>query len=216
MTFCDEDEGQVALRPEPTEVYEGRFKQILEKGIPIAGRQYIFLGFSHSSLKAGQAWFMAPFVFKPEGGLIHAQKLIKNLGDFRAIRNPARCAARIGQTFTDATHTIRIRPEMIREIPDVKRNNRVFTDGCATISQGLLSQVWRELRKTKKRLATVLQIRFQGAKGVLSLDPTLPGDMLCLRESMIKFRASPDLDLEICGAAYSPLPMYLNQYVHVC
>lgn len=212
VTFCDENNDLVAQFPEPAELYQGKFKSVLENGIAIAGRRYMFLGFSHSSLKARQAWFMAPFVVQSQGRLIHAQHLIQDLGDFSTIRSPAKCAARIGQTFSDSTHTIRIRPDMIRKIPDIERNDRVFTDGCSTLSQGLLSKVWKELRKTRKRQASVLQIRFQGAKGVLSLDSSLSGDILCLRESMIKFEGSPDFDLEICSAAYVPLPMYLNRY----
>ena len=50
-----------------------------------------------------------------------------------------------------------------------------------------------------------------GAKGVISLDTRLSGEALCLRPSMIKFRGSNDTNIEICGAASKPLPMYLNR-----
>jgi hypothetical protein len=46
---------------------------------------------------------------------------------------------------------------------------------------------------------------------MISLDPRLEGDALVLRPSMIKFEGSTSTDIEICEAAYKPLPMYLNR-----
>jgi hypothetical protein len=46
---------------------------------------------------------------------------------------------------------------------------------------------------------------------MISLDNRLKGNVLAIRESMIKFRGSNSADLEICEAAYKPLPMYLNR-----
>ena len=45
---------------------------------------------------------------------------------------------------------------------------------------------------------------------MISLDTRLEGDALCLRPSMIKF-PSPSFNVEICGAGFKPLPMYLNR-----
>lgn len=46
---------------------------------------------------------------------------------------------------------------------------------------------------------------------MLSLDSQLKGDVLMLRPSMIKFDGSNKTDVEICEAAWKPLPMYLNR-----
>lgn len=46
---------------------------------------------------------------------------------------------------------------------------------------------------------------------MISLDSRLRGDALVLRPSMIKFDGSTSTDIEICGTAYKPLPMYLNR-----
>lgn len=55
-----------------------------------------------------------------------------------------------------------------------------------------------------------------GAKGLVSLDSTLSGRSLRLRDSMIKFRGSNDFSLEINNAAYRPLTNYLNtQFVAI-
>ena len=46
---------------------------------------------------------------------------------------------------------------------------------------------------------------------MIALDSRLVHDSLFLRDSMIKFPGSDSTDVEICGAAYKPLPLFLNQ-----
>jgi len=46
---------------------------------------------------------------------------------------------------------------------------------------------------------------------MISLDTRLEGEALLLRRSMIKFTGSNASDIEICGSASRPLPMYLNR-----
>ena len=57
----------------------------------------------------------------------------------------------------------------------------------------------------------ILVLTESGVKGVLSVDPSLSGSMLCLRKSMWKFQAKETDDLEICGMADKPRPLYLNR-----
>ena len=116
-----------------------RFRYILRHGISLVGRVYRFLGFSNSSLRSQTIWFMAPFV--RDRGLMDPANLIKELGDFSKLRSPAKCAARIGQAFSDTVPGVKI--NKYSEIPDVKRNERTFSDGCGTVSQRLLSKIWR-------------------------------------------------------------------------
>ena len=46
---------------------------------------------------------------------------------------------------------------------------------------------------------------------MISLDTRLKGAALRLRPSMIKFGGTNVADIEICGSALRPLPMYLNR-----
>ena len=46
---------------------------------------------------------------------------------------------------------------------------------------------------------------------MISLDPTLSGNILRLRNSMIKFDGTNKTDLEICEGAWKPLPLFLNR-----
>ena len=104
---------------------------------------------------------MAPFIM--EGSLVFAQSVIKGLGDFTLIRSPAKCAARIGQAFSQTFSSVSIPPEAISELPDVKRNGRTFSDGVGTCSAAILDEVWKKFTQARGLKPTVLQIRFRGA-----------------------------------------------------
>ncbi|EON67049.1 hypothetical protein W97_06166 [Coniosporium apollinis CBS 100218] len=210
-TFADETYEPVHFDPNASmeEIFHSRFKAVLDSSINIAGYGFTFLGFSHSSLRSQTCWFMAPFIHDQE--LIVAQEVVKRLGDFSHIRSPAKCAARIGQAFSDTNGVVTIREENLEPMYDVTRNGRVFSDGVGTISPKLLKRVWIDYAMSRNLKPTALQIRFGGAKGMLSLDTTISSEVIRLRESMIKFEGSPSLDLEICGANFKPLPMYLNR-----
>ncbi|KAH6386628.1 RNA-dependent RNA polymerase [Parastagonospora nodorum] len=219
VSFTDEDGVSVFHDPKASqhEVYE-RFRKILREGIHVAGRHFEFLGFSHASLRCHQVWFMAPFIFK--GLPICARDVIQNLGDFNGFTCSARCAARIGQAFSDTIFAVQIpsTATILETKEDITRNNRVFSDGCGTMSLELFQLLWRKLNPQQRRKRpTVLQIRCRGAKGVLSLDSSLVGEELHIRKSMTKFIAGSEWrDLEICSAAYRPLRVYLNhQFIKI-
>lgn len=210
VTFADEDGEAVRYdgQCDQKEVY-ARFRNFMDSTYSIAGRAFSFLGFSHSSLRSQTCWFMAPFEFR--GQLLNASQLIRSLGHFGFIRTPAKCAARIGQAFTDTTGTVEVEAAMRARIPDVERNGRCFSDGCGTVSLGLLQKVWRVYGSRRTLKPVILQIRFAGAKGVVSLDSRLIEDQFIIRPSMIKFEGSTSVTLEVCGAAWRPYPMVLNR-----
>ena len=217
--FTDEDGLSVFHDPRSCqeEVY-ARFRDVLCDGITIAGRTFEFLGFSHASLRYHAAWFMAPF--EEDGVSVRARDVIQALGDFTNIHCSAKCAARIGQAFSDTIHALRVPDDayVIETKDDVVRNGRTFSDGCGTISRDLLQRVWLSLPPdSRKKRPTVLQIRYRGAKGVVSLDSTLPEEQLHIRKSMTKYIAREGWrDLELCGVAYRPLNLYLNhQFIKI-
>lgn len=210
VTFYEEDGEQLLFQHnvDQSPIYNNQFRLYLSEGVTIAGRKYEFLGFSSSSLRTQSCWFMAPFCL--DGEYLNPKIVTSRLGDFSRITCPGRYAARVGQAFSDTYGSIDVRAEHEVEIPDVERNGRTFSDGVGTISQQLLNRVWGESESLRKTRPTVFQIRFAGAKGVVSLDTRLVGDKFCLRPSMIKFRGSSDRRIEICHSA-NWLPMYLNR-----
>jgi hypothetical protein len=126
--------------------------------------------FSQSPLRAQTAWYMAPFPMNILGKVLTPAHAIEDLGDFSHLRSPAKCAARIGQAFTDTNGFVPVQAEAESNIDDVERNGRVFSDGCGAMSPDLaLQTAVKYQRFNMKEKPTVFQIRFRGAKGVLSI-----------------------------------------------
>lgn len=133
-------------------------KQILSSQIELT--MFQFLGFSHSSLRSQTCWFMAPFTHNNE--LFMARSVIKRLGEFSEIRSPAKCAARIGQAFSQTFSAISLPEDAIEEVPDVWRNNRNFSDGVGTCSESIMRKIWKEYVQSRGLKPTCFQIRFRG------------------------------------------------------
>jgi hypothetical protein len=163
VLFCDEDGLQVQFHPEASNdyIFYKRFTEILNEGIYLGGRRFAFLGFSHSSLRAQSCWFMAPFIHN--GSLLYDRELIKGLGNFSHIQCPAKCAARIGQAFSETATAITLAPGVAKEMYDIERNGRVFSDGVGTMSMSVLQQIWDGLPASKRTKPTLFQIRHKGS-----------------------------------------------------
>jgi hypothetical protein len=167
VQFCDEDGQPIRFTSGISQdrIFNGRFKKVLRDGIKIADRVYLFLGFSHSSLRAQSCWFMAPFVHN--GSLMYDRMLISDLGDFTVIRSPAKCAARIGQTFSDTPTAVSIDPRVVRIVKDVTFGARVFSDGVGTMSESVWRQITDGLSRKGRSPPTCFQIRYAGKLRVI-------------------------------------------------
>lgn len=63
VQFCDENGQDLQFSPRVNNAAVfTRYKEILKRGIEIAGRIYTFLGFSHSSLRAHAVWVRIPLL----------------------------------------------------------------------------------------------------------------------------------------------------------
>lgn len=214
VSFSDEDGEQLKYEPSVSRnlVFQ-KFKNVLvgkkvDDILRVCGRLLSYIGYSNSSLRTSQCWTMATFF---EDRMVYPSDVIKSLGNFTDIQVPARCAARIGQCFSDTTDTVPLEKDVVDVMLDIERNGRCFTDGVGVISWEQLREVWKKFSLAGRKHATCIQIRFQGVKGMLALDHSLQGKVVKFRESMQKFRESPSKDLEVVGAGYKPLPMYLNR-----
>ena len=187
VQFSDEDGLPVQYSREVSnKPISDRFKKILNEGCTIGGQHFSFLGFSHSSLRSQSCWFMAPFTHK--GKAISYRDVIDDLGDFSEIRIPAKCAARIGQAFSDTRDAITLPHGVVKEMPDVKVNGRIFSDGVGTISREALEMIWASLLSRRRR-PTVLQIRYRGTPSSPRFLNSLPGVILsvpCSKYHIIK------------------------------
>ncbi|KAJ3342074.1 hypothetical protein HDU83_006225 [Entophlyctis luteolus] len=191
VTFVEENGGQIArnsLIDIPHDVvYKERFGKMLKEGIKVAGRHYKFLAYSNSSLREGRVLFFT----EPADGTVTVDGIREWMGDFSKIKNPARYAARMGQAFTSTTATVRVKKdEVTMRVPDIQRNGYNFSDGIGTISEVLAKDVWKSQNdaragknlwkvnhskescdEAESRPPSAFQIRFGGAKGMVSVDP---------------------------------------------
>lgn len=215
VSFVDEDLEKIHstdLSPRSSSENEDRrtliYKRILstlQNGIVIGKKKFEFLAFSSSQLRENSCW-----MFASRYGLTAAD--IRDwMGNFRQIRNVAKYAARLGQSFSSSTETLSVSRDEIEIIPDIEiergRMKYVFSDGIGKISAEFAKRV--ALKCGLKGFSpSAFQIRYGGYKGVVAVDPT-SSKKLSLRKSMCKYE-SENTKLDVL--AYSKYqPCFLNR-----
>ncbi|KAK1577557.1 hypothetical protein Q3G72_022790 [Acer saccharum] len=216
VSFIDED-GQklyaTALSPRTssstdeekrTGIYR-RILSILRNGIDIGGKKFETLAFSNSQLKENSLW-----MFASRPGLTTAD-IREGMGDFSDIKNVARYAARLGQSFGSSREALHVHGSEVEEIPDVETERggikHIFSDGIGKISADLAHIVARKWGYTSYT-PSAYQIRHGGHKGVVAVDPNSTVK-LSLRKSMSKYKSnSTSLDVLACSRYQ---PCFLNR-----
>nr|ALM88235.1 RNA-dependent RNA polymerase 1c [Cucumis sativus] len=189
-----------------TRVYD-RVISILKNGIVIGNKKFEFLAFSASQLRENSFWMFA----SREG--LSAADIREWMGDFHHIRNVAKYAARLGQSFGSSRKTLCVEEHEIEVIPDVEveRKNIMycFSDGIGKISKTLAKKVAEKCGLTS-HTPSAFQIRYAGYKGVVAIDPTSE-KKLSLRKSMLKYMS---LDTQLDVLLWSKYqPCFLNRQV---
>ena len=167
----------------------------LNNGLNICSKTFNFLGCSQSQLRTACCW-----LFSSIPNYLTNIDILNWLGDFSQEKNVSKIVARMGQCFSSTYPSSIINNEQIHQIPDILTpdNKYCFSDGVGRMSEGIMEEGARILGE---EFTSALQCRFQGAKGVFSLDPTLHGKCLCIRPSQIKFRAPTQSTLEVIGCS---------------
>ncbi|XP_022775725.1 probable RNA-dependent RNA polymerase 1 [Durio zibethinus] len=215
VSFVDEELGKIHSTDlsSSTSVSDGkhttlyqRILSTLRNGIVIGDKKFEFLACSTSQLRENSIWM---FASKP--GLT-AVDIREKMGDFHVIRNVAKYAARLGQSFSSSRETLQVSMNEIKVIDDIEiesgENKYNFSDGIGKISAKHAEAVARKcgLRTTP----SAFQIRYGGYKGVVAVDPS-SSVKLSLRKSMQKFDAdSTSLDV-LSWSKYHPC--YLNRQI---
>ncbi|KAK7407698.1 hypothetical protein VNO78_09717 [Psophocarpus tetragonolobus] len=209
VSFVDEELGKLfstdlssRAQNKKTEIYT-RILSIIKNGIVIGDKKFEFLAFSSSQLRENSLWMFAP----TSTGCTAAY--IRNwMGTFSQIRNVAKYAARLGQSFGSSTETLSVQRDEIEIIPDVSMYEYVFSDGIGKISLEFARRVAKKCGYDSTPSA--FQIRYGGYKGVVAVDPT-SRYKLSLRHSMRKYDSN-NTKLDVLARSKFQ-PCYLNRQV---
>ncbi|KAL2425957.1 RNA-dependent RNA polymerase 1 [Exophiala dermatitidis] len=186
-----------------------RVRRTLKHGIIIADRHYEFLAWGNSQLREHGAYFFA------STHDITPDTIRRSMGIFDSEKVVAKRAARMGQCFstTRAVSVLSKRAFHKRLIDDVIINGHTFTDGVGKISM-LGAQLVCSSLKLRGKVPSAYQFRLGGCKGVLALDPLLPGVDIKIRLSQYKFQSESD-ELEIIRVSEFWQPFLNRQLILV-
>nr|DAD29753.1 TPA_asm: hypothetical protein HUJ06_031221 [Nelumbo nucifera] len=110
-----------------------RILSVLKNDIVIGDKKFEFIAFSSCQLQENSVWMFASM------NELSADSIREWMGDFRNIRNVAKFAARLGQSFGSSIETLTVNSYEIEVIPDVEIEGEdgtkyVFSDGIGKIS----------------------------------------------------------------------------------
>jgi RNA-dependent RNA polymerase len=212
VSFLDEELGKMfstdllprsATAGQETGIYK-RILSVLRNGIHIGEKKFEFLAFSSSQLRENSAW-----MFASRPGL-SAADIRRWMGDFRQIKNVAKYAARLGQSFSSSTESLSVPYYDVEKIPDIEVRREgttyTFSDGIGKISSDFAKRV--AAKCGFKTTPSAFQIRYGGYKGVVAVDPT-SNCKLSLRKSMCKYE-SDNTKLDVLSSSKYQ-PAYLNR-----
>ena len=181
-------------QPAPAKESADYIFRMLKAGVSINGVLYSFYGHSNSQLKSKSCFLYA-------GTKEEAARRIECMGDFSKIRTVAKMVKRIGLIFSTANVAVQLPPNRCEDIPDVRKDDYIFTDGCGLISPQLAKRLVQLLNirfRAARYTPSVFQIRYRGYKGVVTLDPRLRGQVqVQFRESMKKINVGTDMSFAV-------------------
>ena len=167
---------------------------ILSNGVRINGAECHFLGCSTGGVKERTCFLL-------KGPANHVKEVLQECGSFVDIKSPSKMLKRIGLLFSKCQQT-HVTPVDVRYESDVKTAAGNFTDGCGRIGLQLASDIVARsnLPLDDGYIPSVFQIRYEGCKGVLAVDPELKPTSIRIRHSMkkIEMGCKPFKDIWLC------------------
>ena len=169
-------------------------KHVIDKGVWVNGSVFNFLGCSSSGLKSRTCYMF-------QGSKNEIERVLAECFVMKKDTPTSKRMKRIGMLFSELKLTsVVVVDNNVIEMPDIERNGFNFTDGCGGICKDLAEQVKEGAGIVEAYLPSVYQIRYQGCKGVVVLDPKLVSGKLMIRPSMKKCLSGskPFLEIGLC------------------
>ncbi|GFS68315.1 RNA-dependent RNA polymerase 1 [Trichonephila clavipes] len=192
-------------------VFDFSIRNPMLKGIQIEDRLYEFLAWSNSQIRDHGIWMYA---CDQNGKTV--RDIRAWMGDFSHIHSVPKYMARMGQCFsqTEDAISVPLDPKYVKTEKDIVCFNRrngtsyCFSDGVGKISLTLAKKVRDALGHNKS--CSVFQVRYEGYKGILTIDPTLKEPDIVFRKSMKKFNSPQNIRLEIARTSAPEEPMTMS------
>nr|CRZ22694.1 BMA-RRF-3, isoform a [Brugia malayi] len=198
--------------------------RILGTGLRIASRHYQFLAWSNSQMRDGGCYMYSDAIVNDEvhGEVVcNVEDIRRWMGDFTASKTVPKLMSRMGQCFTQAQPTIKLKKDDWKVEDDIMggivhpETGEVFnfSDGVGRISKKYADRIAKTLGLYPT--PSCYQVRFKGFKGVLCIDPLLDElDQvnIVFRKSQKKFEEDDESAAEVEVVKYSmPSPVRLNR-----
>ncbi|CAG8483906.1 5460_t:CDS:2 [Diversispora eburnea] len=171
--------------------------RILTNGIIINEKRYHYVGQSNSHIKQRKCLLLQ--ADDPR----EIQRFLDGFGDWSKFKSVAKLAKRIGLLFSSGDKAFNLPTERYKIIDDIERNDFCFTDGCGFVSKDTIKRITSNLKlvfRENRLYPSVIQIRYQGFKGILLLGNHLSKKISCeFRKSMNKFNYRGPDDFFITG-----------------
>ncbi|GMT01358.1 hypothetical protein PENTCL1PPCAC_23532, partial [Pristionchus entomophagus] len=200
----------------------------------ISGRTYEWLGNSNSQLREQGCYMMHVDPSDRSSG--RPSDIRTQMGHFHLLPNIPKMLARLGQVFTQCKPSESVLcPSDVGKTPDYSGGRNaagkqyVFSDGVGRISASHATTLSRE--HGMPSVSSAFQIRFQGDKGLICMDPSIDernsllkmmgkqeeGKKIFVRPSMIKFQVMEDQQstLEIVKSSYSSAAFLNRPFINI-
>ncbi len=191
-------------------IFNAAVTKWLGNGQKIGSRLYEFLAWSNSQLRDHGCWL---FAADSHGNT--SESIRRWMGDFSGSKTVPKLMARMGQCFSQTDETVKIPLTLsVFMEDDIERGVSAdgspynLSDGIGRISVALAQKVCTALGLSPDPPRSAYQFRYSGFKGVLALDPTLPGEQVMFRDSQKKF----DSDSNVLEIAKVSQPGRLADY----
>ena len=177
-------------------------ESVLKNGVKLGSKRFHYFGCSQSGLREGTAYML-------NRSVQDIDELIGNMGNFD-MATSAKMTKRIGLLFSQTKTNCTLDSHHVEEIPDVFTvSGALLTDGCGFMSKKLLDIISRKAKgvhvlyfRKERYKPSVIQFRYQGYKGVLSLQTNMPnGIWIQCRPSMKKFKGSSSTSFGVVKAS---------------
>ncbi|GFY41076.1 RNA-dependent RNA polymerase 1, partial [Trichonephila inaurata madagascariensis] len=214
VSFRDDNYSRLSFIAEYADenVFDFSIRNPMLKGIQIGDRHYEFLAWSNSQIRDHGIWMYA----RDQNGKTF-RDIRAWMGDFSHIHSVPKYMARMGQCFsqTEDAISVPLDPKYVKTEDDIEGgydsiNGKpyCFSDGVGKISSTLAKKVHDALGHDK--FCSAFQIRYEGYKGMLVIDPTLKEPDIVFRKSMKKFNSPQNIRLEIARTS-APVRLQLNR-----